>query len=144
MNAPGDSTGSRGLGNEDHWTSWLCDAAQQCEAAFHFEEGGCVAFAIAAAEQLTSEGRQAHLALANYTSHAVTIVDGIVIDHQGIHHRPESDFRIVDEVAMLQTAESWAVLEMLPSDLEWAQQMITIAIDMANEQGRQRHATPSA
>lgn len=111
----------------------LIDAVTQAQAGLRFEEGGCFAMALALTEKLREVGADVTPALMSRETHAVVLMNdqpGIWVDHAG-YSELEIDTEPTDEDGLRMAAArcGWSDEE-FDSDLEWARDIIDLAIDM--------------
>lgn len=117
------------------WVESLAIACQNCEVGFHFEEGGCFAMSLALHEALSADF-EIRIAVDEGVGHAVVLIDGIAIDHQGAKGRELSTRYcvLVEKTAVRDIAISRGNTgEEFDKDLEWARQIIQAAqaLDMS-------------
>lgn len=116
------------------WVDYLPQAIEDCQAGFHFEEGGCFGFALAASKYLARSGMETvELALRTDCCHAYAKIGELLIDHQGAWLQTKP-VRSTDEEGLRAYAlESGHTREDLSSDESWASQTIERAISLAHQ-----------
>lgn len=112
------------------WVDHLIDACTNHEAGFHFEEGGCFAFAIALHGHLANIQPLAQIGVSKGLGHCVVMLGPVAVDHQGDlpfastpKYIPLAGLNAV-RAAALKAGHSGAEID---ADIDWAENIIQTA-----------------
>lgn len=106
----------------------LPNAIEDMEIGFHFEEGGCYAFAYAMAEALQVRGIDSEAVITPGEAHAYLKVDGAYIDHQGAFSSIRDPYTLIAIKELQEIAHKHQSIEEFWSDVAMAKEVIEEAM----------------
>lgn len=107
----------------------LQEACVAVEAGFYFEEGGCFGMALAIREALASFGLSGGLAYSDSIEHAVVELEGQHYDYTGKCQTPEGLKAYTEDAFITKAAQCGKVGDSLVSDILWAREAVTLALE---------------
>jgi hypothetical protein len=114
-----------------NFLEYMMEAAEACQAGFHFEEGGCFAMAKALYEAFAEQGVIAETGVVRAWGHALVRVGDQFFDHSGVVLQSVAAFEPVPPEGLCALAEEYGWSEgEFDADYEWAKDIIQVAIEM--------------
>lgn len=116
------------------WLDFMCDAAQQLEAGYYFEEGGCIAMAMALQKALHRDGCATQLSRKPSVNHLFVRGAHWTADHQGwgmLDQDAASRLITLSHSECRGLAHQWGITDSLEGDVEWAASIIECARGLA-------------